>query len=151
MAASYAAAAIRRHVSLPLIGSDSRAGRVWPWRTGHVVTAAGGSWGHVSGGVYAPRRDATCEAPRNDWLWWSDASCVYLLCADGVQWGLSDVWSVKWQWQVTIHLKIENRIKAATPGADPAGGLRGSEPLPNDNGRSCAEGAEAPISILFRQ
>ena len=36
-------------------------------------------------------------------------------------------------------------------GADPAGGLRGSEPLPNDKGRSCAEGAEAPISILFRQ
>ena len=35
-------------------------------------------------------------------------------------------------------------------GADPAGGLRGSEPLPNDKGRSCAEGAEAPISILFR-
>ena len=40
---------------------------------------------------------------------------------------------------------------SSTPGADPAGGLRGSEPLPNDKGRSCAEGAEAPISILFRQ
>ena len=27
----------------------------------------------------------------------------------------------------------------------------GSEPLPNNNGRSRAEGAEAPIPIFFRQ
>ena len=51
--------------------------------------------------------------------------------------------------------KLNSGFKAGrtqiVSGADPAGGLRGSEPLPNDKGRSCAEGAEAPISILFRQ
>ena len=48
-----------------------------------------------------------------------------------------------------LEICLNLSLPPCIAGADPAGGLRGSEPLPNDKGRSCAEGAEAPISIFF--